>query len=310
MNQRERDKFTSFLLKNDVISTFKYWVENYGSVKNFYVFCDNIPSELAVRSAFPWNAEDDVKGADAEKFWANLNSRWIDCLLEVKKDGVNTPHHKIEVLKEVFRCYQIPNSAKKFGNKIGAATKDVELAIEELRRERQNIKLYEQSLEEETPQVQTKEMEEKDIEPAVDYEWAQLKTINVSKRSSINREDYPTGRQMRVRVKDGKMYMVLFSKEFSEELSKRGCEESMDMAVDNMNRLVFVFGKGKKYKLSQYLTDGSLKVQNVGIINTLESYLRMKFNEGVKYYIELGRQHYSESTKQAAVVVMNQAIEK
>jgi hypothetical protein len=302
MKEKERNKLVSFLQQRDVFATYKYWLMNYGTIKNFYVFCDNMPAELAIRSAFPWNAESVVKGCDAEKFWGNLNSWWIDCLADVVGNNIGPVRNKIDALKEVFRLYQIPNSPRKFGNKIGASEADVKAAIEELRIERKQKQLSQEA------EVTTPEVKEDvdDIKP-VEYDWAQLKTINQSGRSSVRN---PAGREMRVTIKEGRMYMLLFSKEVSDELVQAGCNDSMDMAVDNLNRLVFVFGKGKKYAVAQYTKDGSLKVQNKAITQTLEKYLQTTFVNGKNYYVELGKQHYSEATKQVAIVVSNTVIDK
>ena len=305
MKERERNKLVSFLQQKDVFATYKSWLMNYGQIKNFYVFCDNVPAELAFRSAFPWDAESMVNGCDAEKFWSNLNSWWIDCLADVA--GESPERNKIDALKEVFRLYQIPNSPRKFGNKIGASEEDVKLAIEELRLERKQKQLY-QEAEEAKPDVEeTKPEAEEDVDDIkpVEYDWAQLTLINQSGSSSMR---YPEGRKMRVTIKEGRKYFILFSKEVSDELVKTGCCESMDMCVDNLNRLVFVFGKGKTYAVTQYLKDGSLKVQNKAITQTLEKYLQTTFVDGKNYYVELGKQHYSAATKQVAIVVSNTVI--
>ena len=308
MKEKERDKLVSFLQQRDVFATYKYWLMNYGTIKNFYVFCDNVPAELAIRSAFPWNAESVVKGCDAEKFWGNINSWWIDCLADVVGNNEESSvRNKIDALKEVFRLYQIPNSPRKFGNKIGASEADVKVAIEELRLERRQKQLYEEA-EETKPEVEvTKPEVEEDVDDIkpVEYDWAQLTPISHSRSSSMQ---YPEGRKMRVTVKECRKYMILFSKEVSDELVKAGCCESMDMAVDNLNRLVFVFGKGKTYAVTQYLKDGSLKVQNKAITQTLEKYLQTTFVDGKNYYVELGKQHYSAATKQVAIVVSNTVI--
>jgi hypothetical protein len=54
----------------------------------------------------------------------------------------------------------------------------------------------------------------------------------------------------------------------------------------------------------------SLKVQNKAITQTLEKYLQTTFVNGKNYYVELGKQHYSEATKQVAIVVSNTVIDK
>ena len=122
-----------------------------------------------------------------------------------------------------------------------------------------------------------------------------------------NRGGYPDGLMFRVKRGAKKSsYPILFSKYISDYLREKGCDESMEMCQNKQtNQLVFVFGKGKPYQMGQYLTDGSMKVQNVAIVDMVESYVNTRFEDDKNYYIPVVRMVHSKELRQVAMIVAN-----
>lgn len=314
MTEKERNGLVSFLMDYQALGKFKECVEKYGTVKNFYVFCDGVPVELALRSAFPWNMcdEETINGMPGDKFWEHLNSQWAQKIyVSGKKSGavVEVDSEKIRVMARLFQLYRCPNSAKKFGGKIGATEGEVKRAIA-MASSKHQVRL-EDFGEEESEQVQELEPVGNAVKPesavdSVGYDWANLTGIGNGRRVNGNRGGYPDGMMFRVKRGGKNGYPVLFSKYISDYLREKGCDGSMEMCQNRLtNQLVFVFGKGKPYQLSRYLSDGSLKVQNVAIVNLVESYVKAKFVEDTNYYIPVQRMVHSRELNQVAMVVTN-----
>lgn len=312
MNESQRNQLVNFLVKRNALGKFKECVEKYGKVKNFYVFCDGAPIELAFRSAFPWEMCDveTINGMQGDRFWEHLNAMWqMEIFPGLKKEVpvIQNQDEGIRVMALLFRMYRCPNSAKKFGAKIGVSENDVKRAITLAQ---SKMRLFESEFREPEPEPEPEVKEEaepeQEVKPEVDYDWANLTGIGVDRRANGNRGGYPDGLMFRVKRGIKKGYTVLFSKYISDFLRERGCDMSMSMRRDKAtNQLVFVFGRGLDYNLSQYLTDGSMKVQNVAIVNTVESYVSAKFEDGVNYYIPVQKMVHSQEMKQVAMVVTN-----
>ena len=316
MNEHQRSQLVNFLVKRNVLGKFKECIEKFGQVKNFYVFCDGVPVELAFRSAFPWDMCDieTINGMKGNRFWEHLNGMWqLEIAPTLRKEVpavVNGDKSVcIRVMALLFRIYRCPNSAKKFGTKIGAPEEEVKMAME-LAKSKSRLFESDFRIPEPGPEpepVQVEKVEEKEPEPeTVDYDWSNLTGVGNGRRGNGNRGGYPDGMMFRVRRGQNKGYVILFSKYISDFLRERGCDDSMSMFKDRAtNQLVFVFGKGKDYNLSQYLTDGSMKVQNVAIVNTVESYVNATFQDGVNYFVPVQKIVHSKDMKQVAMVVTN-----
>ena len=320
MNVSERNMLVEFLMEYKALEKFKECVEKYGTVKNFYVFCDGVPVELAFRSAFGWNMCEDetINGMPGEKFWEHLNSQWSGRLYKKKVVACVSNPEKVRVMAQLFRMYHCPNSAKKFGGKIGATEDEVKRAMVLAQ---SKMKLFEgmdlssdedidddEEIDTDSDVVDEEPQERKKSEDvaAVGYDWANLTGVGNGRRLNGSRGGYPDGLMFRVKRGGKSSYPILFSKYISDYLRERGCDESMEMCQNRMtNQLVFVFGKGKAYQVSKYLSDGSLKVQNMAIIDMVESYVKTKFVEDKNYYIPVLKMVHSKELRQVAMVVTN-----
>lgn len=308
MKESERNKLVMFLMEYKALGKYKECIEKYGTIKNFYAFCDNTPIELAFRSAFPWNLCEDeiINGMPGDKFWEHLNSQWASRLYKGGSDKTKVTgerSEKIRVMAQLFRMYQCPNSAKKFAGKICAKEEEVKQAIALAK---SNVRLVESSIEELMPvEEQPPLVEVADDMPTVDYDWSNLTGVGTARRQNSNRGNYPDGMMFRVK-RAGKNYKVLFSKYISDYLRERGCDRSMEMCQNKVtNQLVFVFGNGKPFQLSQYLSDGSMQVQNVAIVNMVESYVKTQFVENQNYFIPVLKMVHSQEMGQVAMIVTN-----
>ena len=318
MSNKYEARLTTFLSKYSVLGEFKRLLEEYGSIKNFYVFCENTEPEMAIRSAFAWNCEDTIKGCDFEKFWTHLNSMWQDCLNEWSPMAEqNQPDEKtlLQATKIYFGIVGFPTSTKKFAKTTRIPQAIVDKAYAEAREEKEkkrkdlfkdeedlisHIKQFDEG-------TKSKVEEEKySAEELVQHDWLDmdLQELGVRTRKTAL-EESPRGNKIRVSIHKG-AHIVVFSKEICDELRQHGCEESMEVCVDRItNRMVFVFGKKKNNKLTYYLGNGTLKVQSKVLVSLMANYLQLRFEEDKLYYIDVNKMQYSVVKSQCALVVTN-----
>ena len=314
-------KLTAFLKRYGVYEVFKNLLEQYGSIKNYYVYCENTEPGLAFRSAFAWNCEDNIKGCDGEKFWTHLNSMWQN---ELSESAINCEPKKpdtdtlLKATKLYFSIVGLPTTTKKFAKITQIAQPIIDKAYAEVIQDRLNKKQKLEDAEREMLEtIRAYDMEnnitdnikpesEEKTKEVVDGDWfgMDLQTLSIRTRKKVM-DEAPHGKKIRISLRRGSNIIAL-SKEISDELRKYHCEESMEICVDRLtNRMVFVFGRNKSNSVTQLFADGTLKIQSKVLIGLVSKYLKVGFIEEKYYYVDCGKLQYNEKSGDCAMVITN-----
>ena len=140
----------------------------------------------------------------------------------------------------------------------------------------------------------------------VDYNWSGLDLVPLNQ---VGRRMMPAPLPLEIRVATYSGNVMVLSEHLSYQIIRDGLD-TVSIQVDRRtNSMVLLFSKNGDFKVRQYSTS-LYSVQHKVVIETLQKYLRIKFDAKKVYYIKVKEKMWNPDHTKCAVIVTTDYTEK